>query len=97
MVSELQNCLYHSFSNIAAAFEYFIPKENRDGDPKNLEIVFHDFIKGLDSLLPKRFHLNELESLWKKINHGAKNMTFEAFSSFLIPTKFLKEVSSSQR
>ena len=78
MLAEVQDVLNSHFSSVSEAFEFFV---SNDGSLNSLrkEIGFSAFKASLNSLLPKRFNINEINWLWNRCSASSEIMDYSKF------------------
>jgi hypothetical protein len=96
--AEVQEAFNANYSDIGSTFELFMSHETNTNQTKR-EISHEGFMKGIQSLIPKRFDREEVEALWKRCSLGSDKLDLNKFKNVFDNKKFtgIKYVSTNSK
>lgn len=89
-LSEFKDCISCNFTDPSAAFSYF--NKSKTGG-----VTYEEFKEGVNSIIPNRFSLQEIESMWNKICESNQNLTVNQFRSLFENSSFSRSSSKQSR
>lgn len=86
-LQEVQEVLNANYNDLHSAFEFFLSHEQKTRTQAK-DVSYPGFQKAIESLIPKRFDVNDIIALWKACSGGSGNLTFDKFQQLFDNNRF---------